>query len=284
VPPCLKLVDIVRRNPVPAPWEEGDNLPWDEPGFSRRMLAEHLSQAHDAASRRADRLDAHVRWIHSLLRRDRARILDLCCGPGLYTARLAALGHQCVGIDFAPAAIAYARRQARTDGLACRYVRADVRRTRCGTGFDLVTIIYGQFNVFRREDAAALLRQARAALAPRGLLLLEVHTRRCVERLGCRPAGWYSSPGGLFSPRAHLVLEEHFWDGSHRAATTRFHVLDAASGSVTRHALTTQAYAPAEYRALLRESGFAAVQRFPSLTGGADPGQQGLVVLVARAG
>ena len=33
--------DIVNRAPVPTPWSEGDNIPWDEPEFSERMLAEH---------------------------------------------------------------------------------------------------------------------------------------------------------------------------------------------------------------------------------------------------
>ena len=28
---------------LPEPWDEGDNIPWNEPGFSRRMLREHLT-------------------------------------------------------------------------------------------------------------------------------------------------------------------------------------------------------------------------------------------------
>ena len=38
------LMEIVERHKRPAPWTEGDNIPWNEPGFSERMLAEHLSQ------------------------------------------------------------------------------------------------------------------------------------------------------------------------------------------------------------------------------------------------
>ena len=32
-------------------WAGRYKIPWDEPGFSRRMLKEHLNQAHDLASR-----------------------------------------------------------------------------------------------------------------------------------------------------------------------------------------------------------------------------------------
>lgn len=93
------LLDLVNRIPVPEPWQEGDNIPWNEPGFSKRMLDEHLSQEHDAASRRLSKIGEQVDWIHSeLLGGHSTRVLDLCCGPGLYTSRLAALGHECVGI------------------------------------------------------------------------------------------------------------------------------------------------------------------------------------------
>ena len=59
------ILDIVHRTPKPAPWSEGDNIPWDDPGFSERMLAEHLSQQHDLASRRSETIDQHLDWIFS---------------------------------------------------------------------------------------------------------------------------------------------------------------------------------------------------------------------------
>jgi hypothetical protein len=43
----MDLMDIIRRQAVPEPWSEGEKIPWNELGFSRRMLLEHLSQDHD---------------------------------------------------------------------------------------------------------------------------------------------------------------------------------------------------------------------------------------------
>lgn len=277
------LLDLVNRRPVPEPWQEGDNIPWDEPGFSQRMLAEHLSQKHDAASRRSSKVDEHVIWLHSeVLEGRRTRVLDLCCGPGLYTSRLAALGHECVGIDFSPAAITYAKEQAAAKRLLCHYVQGDVRLAEFGAGFGLVMMVFGQMNVFRPAEARALLAKARGALADGGILLLEVHTLAAVERMGMAGRSWYSAARGLFSPLPHLVLEESFWDATLQAATTRFLVLDASSGQVTRHAMTTQGYSTDEYRSLLEETGFADVQCLPSLTGREDATQPEFVVLRAR--
>ena len=38
------LSEIIERSSVPVPWAEGENIPWNDPGFSKRMLDEHLSQ------------------------------------------------------------------------------------------------------------------------------------------------------------------------------------------------------------------------------------------------
>lgn len=279
----MNLLEVVRRSPVPEPWAEGEKIPWDEPEFSRRMLEEHLSQDHDAASRRLEVIDRQVAWIHEQVLAARpARILDLGCGPGLYTQRLASLGHTCVGIDFAPAAIVYARAQAEEGGLPCRYQLEDVRQANYGCGYGLVMFLFGEINVFRPADAAAILRRAKAALAPEGILLLEPHTYGTVQRLGQAPARWYSSGGGLFSARPHLCLQESFWDPDREVTTERYYVVDAETGAVTRHASSTQAYSREVFLALLQECGFANAWDYPSLTGKAEEAQSGLFALLAR--
>ena len=102
------LEQLIHRQRDAAQWRK---IPWDDPDFSRRMLREHLSQEHDAASRRTPQIDQGVAWIHAtVLHGQPSSILDLGCGPGFYTHRFVNLGHTCVGIDFGPASIEYARR------------------------------------------------------------------------------------------------------------------------------------------------------------------------------
>jgi SAM-dependent methyltransferase len=277
----MKLLDLVRREPTPRPWAEGDNIPWDDPPFSERMLAEHLCGEHDRASRRPAIIEEHVDWIHNgLLSAKPSRILDICCGPGLYLARLADAGHECVGIDYSPAAVAYAKREAENRGLRCEYTRSDVRTAEFGAGFDLAMLIYGELNVFRPADALKILKKARRALADGGLLLLEPHTYSIVKEIGERPASWYSADEGLFSDRTHVCLTESFWDKATETATVRYFVVDAASGEVSRYAQTFQAYSDERYRAVLEEAGFGGVEFYPSF-GDAEPASD-FVVIVAR--
>ena len=279
----ITLPEVVNRQPAAEPWVEGEKIPWHDPEFSRRMLAEHLTQRHDAASRRFAKINRHVDWIHrELLKGTPTKVLDLGCGPGLYTSRLARLGHQYVGIDISPASIAYASAQAVKRGLRSSYLLQDMRTADYGRGYGLVMLIFGEFNVFQSRDARHILEKAHAALSPGGVLLLEPHTFDAVREMGEKDAHWYSADSGLFSDEPYLCLRESFWHPDHAATTERYYVVDAHTGRVNGYASSMQAYTDAEYRALLSKCGFGDIRFRPSMGGSGDEGEGGLVVITSR--
>jgi SAM-dependent methyltransferase len=279
----LKLLDIIHRQSNPKPWAEGEKIPWNDPEFSKRMLREHLSQEHDAASRRFETIDRHVNWIHThVLKEKPTRVLDLGCGPGLYTNRLARLGHQCVGIDFSPASIAYAREQAEPAGLDCEYSQQDIRTADYGNEYGLVMSIFGEFNVFRPAEAKGILSKAWHALGPDGLLLLEPHTFEKVVDIGGQPSSWFSTEKGLFSDEPHLFLQENFWDADDRVAIQRYFVIEAATGEVVCNSSSMQAYTNEEYRSLLVECGFGEVAFYPSLGMSTSSLKSDLIAILSR--
>jgi SAM-dependent methyltransferase len=261
----VKLIDLIQRGSA-SPWVEGDNIPWDEPEFSERMLKEHLSQNHDAASRKSETIDDQVAWINrALLNGQPARVLDLGCGPGLYTSRLARLGCTCHGIDFSPASIRYARETAAREGLACTYDQCDVRKANFGQDYDLGMFIFGEFNVFKPDHARQILRSLHTAIKTGGQLLLEISPLAAIRRMGQASSSWYTSPAGLFSELPYICLEESFWDEASRAATTRYYIVAAESGEVTRHASTYQGYDEDEIESLLDQVGFDDIRFYPAL-------------------
>jgi SAM-dependent methyltransferase len=185
------------------------------------------------------------------------------------------MGHTCVGVDFSPASIAYAKAQAESAGLPLTYIQGDVRTVEYGTGYDLVMFIYGEFNVFSSADARHILQKAYRALKPGGWLLLEPHTFAAVESLGKVGNSWYTTGRGLFSESAHFCLSENFWDAERAIATERYFIIDALSGDVTRYASSMQAYTDEQYRTLLAVCGYHNVQLYDSLRGDVDTPLQG---------
>ncbi len=272
----LSLHDIVTRTTPPPPWTEGDNIPWDDPEFSERMLAEHLTQDHDLASRRSDLIDTQVAAIASAISDPPARILDLACGPGLYLNRLVERGYGGVGLDFSPASIRHAQRTAG----GAEYKLADLRKVDFGYGFDAALLLYGQINVFRRGEARDILTKAHMAMRSGGTLVLEPQTDAQIRTAAQAPPTWSSHENGLFSDRPHLLLTESFWDESTRTSTQRFYVVDIETHDVTCHAMSNAAYTEQELADLLRGIGFVDVETKQSLSG--DPADDGLFAVFAR--
>jgi SAM-dependent methyltransferase len=277
------LKTIFDRVVPPVPWDEGDNIPWNEPGFSERMLREHLSQDHDLASRRKVTIARHAEWIFDELLGGRpGRVLDLACGPGLYTEALADHGCVCEGIDFSPASIRRASERAAERRLACSYRLADLRDGGFGQGFDLVMLIYGQINVFKPEQARDILLGAVGALKHGGLLLLETQSYDHVHRGGAQTSSWYTAPSGLFSEAPHLVLQEGYWDEASSTRTERFFVVDPVIDRVDRYSLPTVAHHEEALRRMISAAGIEEIRSFPSLLGEPDQDQSFFEVYVGR--
>lgn len=276
------LFSIIRRQVPPIPWVEGDNLPWQDRAFSERMLIEHLSQEHDLASRRASSIEAHVSFVADRLHGlDDAHILDLGCGPGLYLHHLARRGHRGYGIDFSPAAIDHARSVAAREALDCQFELADLRHAEFGDAFDLVLLIYGQINVFNRQQARDILQRAYAALAPGGKLLLEPQTPAAVRGSADATTNWATAERGLFASKPHIMLHERFWDEPSRTATERWFVIDGTTGAVDCHTMSTCSYDSDELVNILRSVGFEQVAIHKSLTSDEEGATPGLFALEA---
>ena len=238
-------------------WHGAYKIPWDDPDFSRRMLAEHLAQDHDLASRRAEWIDRQVAWIHDdLLGRQPATILDLGCGPGFYSHRLTMRGHRGCGIDFGPASIEYAQ-QHNPDESRCQFVLGDIREVAFGGPYDLAMILYGELNVFSPAEALAILRKARAALTPPGRLIVEMQTPQAVQRAGRSEPSEQESESGLFSDRPHRCRTESQWLGEQQVAVQTFHITEAGAEQTQEFRSTTQAWPDHNLIELLKNARFA---------------------------
>ena len=260
---------LVNRPQPGQPWQDGANLPWDEPNFSERMLAEQLDQSHGAGSRRLTEIEGQVDALWSWLDlAPGARVLDITSGPGLYAQRLAARGCQVTGIDFSPAAIRFAQMQAQAAGLEIDYRLANVETALpalAGQGFDAALFLYGQFSVFPLAAGAALLRHTAAALVAGGRLALELLAYDGIDK---KPSTWwFTGRGGLWGDFEHLHLGEREWDETQETILERFYILNLETGALQTYGLSDQAYRPAVLRTQLEAAGFGRFDAFPAWAG-----------------
>ncbi|OSQ40906.1 class I SAM-dependent methyltransferase [Thalassospira mesophila] len=103
---------------------------------------------------------------------DADSVLDIGCGTGLLTARLAQLGKDVTGVDPATEMLAIARQ--RPAGARVNWHQGDAGSLSLGRKFDLVIMTGHVFQVFQSDqDALAALTTAFHHLAPGGKLVFE---------------------------------------------------------------------------------------------------------------
>jgi SAM-dependent methyltransferase len=249
----------------PRPFDPDAELDWSDPAFSRRLLAEHLDQSHDGASRRRSLVDRHARRLRQLLPDPPARVLDAGCGPGLYAVRLARLGYRVDGIDIGPAVIRHARREARAEGVArqVHFEVADVRDLTAATRYDAVILIYYVLENLPVRGQVAALRRLGSALLPGGRLIAEFRLRP--DQLPGRLSAWEVTDSSLLGSRRQLLMSDSVYDRARNLFILR-EVAVFEDGEVAVQQTTSRLFGFDEIEKLLARAGMRLLRAFDGWT------------------
>ena len=125
-----------------------------------------------------ERADKDVRFLVDALKLDRPmRILDLACGHGRHTIRLAELGHQVTGVDITKPFLDLAEKTAAEKGLEVEFIHQDMRDISFVEQFDRAFIFFTAFGYFEEGDNLEVLKRVARALKPGGLMCLDTVNR-----------------------------------------------------------------------------------------------------------
>jgi SAM-dependent methyltransferase len=101
------------------------------------------------------------------------KILDLACGFGRHTNRLAALGHSMTGIDLTPGFLEIARQEAINRNIEVIYQLGDMCNIKFENEFDRVMLLFTAFGYFSDDVNLQVLINMRNALQAGGLLIFD---------------------------------------------------------------------------------------------------------------
>lgn len=276
---CDPVRALVEWSARPAPHARGTHELWTDPHLALGMLAAHLDPDTDAASRRPATIEATVTWLTGLLPAG-AAVLDLGCGPGLYTSRLSASGHRVTGIDASPGSIEHAR------GLdpAGTYLLGDYRQVPPQPLFDAVLLVYLDYGTFSPTDRAAILDRVRGWLAPGGRFVLDVAAQP--RRAGSEHRrDWSAQDGGFWAAGPHACLSRtlRYETGTPGAPLYLDEHVVLTPGEQRVYRVWEQCFTPASLGAELAAAGFVVEATYADLAGSPlDPASPQLGV-VARA-
>ncbi len=219
-----KLIEIAKK---PEIYTKGTAVMWVDEYISTQLLDVHLSQDTDLASRKKTTISSTINWIQSKVPGDKLDILDLGCGPGLYTEKLAENGHTVTGMDFSSNSIHYARETAKRKKLNISYIQQNYLELEEENRYDLILMIFMDFGVLLPDQQEKLLTNIYRALKPGGKFLFDVLN----DNFSTKESGskaWELSEKGFWRNRPYMALTESFNYENPKVTLTQHVIIDEA--------------------------------------------------------
>ncbi len=225
----MNITDLIQASKKPDIYTTGTAIMWTDDHISKQLLNVHLSQDTDLASRKAPAIETTVNWILDQAPPKPLTILDLGCGPGLYTERIAQKGHKVTGMDFSAGSIAHAKKSAGQKDLDITYLHQDYLTLDHENQYDLIIMIFTDFGVLTPDDRDRLLGKIYKALKPGGIFIFDVLNLHWANS-DSGSKSWDISGNGFWRPFPHLVLADSFFYEAEGVALNQHIVLDDEKG------------------------------------------------------
>lgn len=249
----IQLNEIKQLSVRPELYEKGTAVMWTDTHISKQLLNIHLNPELDLASRKKESIESTVQWILEGTDSQTLDILDLGCGPGLYTQRFAQKGHKVTGVDFSEHSIAYARKIAEEKNLNICYRKQNYLKLEDKEKFDLAVMIFTDFGVLNPDERIVLLANVERALKPGGVFIFDVLSDN--QYKDCQaPNHWETAQHGFWRNEPYLLLSNSFLYETEKIILYQHGVIEEKSFKVYR--FWTHYFSTSDLKQLLLKTNF----------------------------
>lgn len=260
-----KIIDTAQKPEIYTP---GTALMWVDEYISTQLLEVHLSQDVELASRKETTIFSTVDWILSKVPGDRLNILDLGCGPGLYTEKLTESGHFVTGMDFSSNSINYAKESANRKKLDINYVQQDYLELEEENRYDLILLIFTDFGVLTPDQREILLSNIYRALKPGGTFVFDVLNENTGE-MTAASKDWELVEKGFWRNCPYLALTESFYYEKQNV-TLNQHIIIDEDGGTEIYRFWIHTFSHITLSGIIISAGFGSVECFDSVIPDSD--------------
>ena len=264
----------------PNPYDKSTSKFWDDPYISKKMLEAHLNPNWEAASRNPDDIQNITSWIYKQKNKKNLKLLDLGCGPGLYTEKFYELGFNVTGVDLSSRSIDYAMDSAKNKTFDIRYIHKNYLELDLKETYDVITLIYCDYAALSKSDRLKLLSIVKKHLKPNGIFLFDVFTPNQYEGVIETSSWTMGSKDGFWRDHDHLVLENHYIYPNHLHCY--HYIVCDEKKDVQVYRIWDQAFTKETITNELLEGGFSDVTIYSDLSG--KPYQENSKLLGIKVG
>jgi 2-polyprenyl-3-methyl-5-hydroxy-6-metoxy-1,4-benzoquinol methylase len=251
----MKILDIHSKTGKPVLYEKGSSVMWTDSHISKQLLDVHLNSEIDLASRKTTTIKSTVDWILDNSGLRKLNILDLGCGPGLYSEILAKEGHKVTGVDFSSHSIKHAKKEAEKKNLKITYLNENYLELYLAENtFDLVILIYTDFGVLLPRERDQLLGIIKNVLKPKGTFIFDVLNDKDIESK-TSPKSWEVSEQGFWKDKPYLALSDSYLYEDERVILYQ-HILMDEQENIDLYRFWTHFFSHSDLTKILNDHGF----------------------------
>jgi SAM-dependent methyltransferase len=206
--------------------ERGNASMWEDEYISKQLLDMHLNPDMDAASRRPSVINKTINWLVGNYLKENDNILDLGCGPGLYSSKLAEKGFNVTGLDFSENSISYAKDYASSKNLKINYICDSYLNLNYENKFDVIILIYCDLGALTGKERNKVLKNINKALKPGGIFIFDYFTE-AIDELKKESTTWeLCDKNSFWSKNKHLLLTRNIYYPNERANLIQYIVVE----------------------------------------------------------
>lgn len=200
----------INTKPEPFQYYTAEDL-WTDEHTSKKMLEFHLDQSINASSRSVNFINQSVSWMVDYFGLNSSSdLLDLGCGPGLYTNRFAQKGINVTGVDFSKRSLEYARKTAYNNNLNVNYIAKNYLDFETDKKFDLITIIMCDYSALSPNQRKIMLEKFKYMLKPNGKVLLDVYSLNYYNQKSETFTYEFNHMDGFWSPEDYYCFINNY--------------------------------------------------------------------------
>ena len=240
------------KNNKPSLFEKTSSNIWTDPYIQQQMLKEHLNLESDRASRKKE---SEIRITDFILQHSKpqSRLLDLGCGPGLYTSAFQEKGYSVTGIDFNKTSIEYAK----SKHGEVQYIEGDYIKNYPDSKFDTVIMIYCDLGTHSDNDRDIVLSNIYNSIEEGGVFIFDVFTEALTKDKHEGKNWDYAPAGGFWDAGEYLLLSETFHYPQNKAFAYQYNLI---TGYEQKHFIIwDRYYSEEEITLVLHNAGFRKV-------------------------
>ncbi|MHA1942273.1 MAG: class I SAM-dependent methyltransferase [Candidatus Hodarchaeales archaeon] len=276
----FKELKEINSRPAPFQFYTADEL-WTNEHTSKQMLACHLNESIDVSSRNKIFIEKSVEWIASHFGVDnKTEIVDVGCGPGLYTTRLAEQGAIVTGIDFSERSLNHAKQVAAQKGLSINYVLTNYLDFETTNSFDLITMIMCDYCALSPDQRKKMLSKFFSLLKPDGSVLLDVYSLNGFNQKEESATYELNQLNGFWSPEDYYCFVNTFKYEKEKVILDKYTIIDESGKRVVYNWL--QYFSEDSLRKEFEENGFMVEALYSDVAGKTFTPESPEIAIVAK--